>query len=142
MLPFEAPPGPFNGTLTPRRRFAFCSVPLADVKTVRDAFDASLNDVVLATCSGAMRRYVLARDALPDRTMVAQVPMAIRRDKHRHIDLEPMPGNLLSAVGAALPVHLDGAADRLLAVRASSRAARTQRHRLEGARAACAPLLR
>ena len=130
VLPFEAPQSPFNGTLTARRGFAFCSVPLADVNTVREAFGASLNDVVLATCSGALRRYLVARDALPDRTMVAQVPMAIRREEHHHIDLVTMPGNLLSAVGAALPVHLDGPGDQLRAVRASTRAARTLHHAL------------
>ena len=97
---------------------------------MREAFGASLNDVVLATCSGALRRYLVARDALPDRTMVAQVPMAIRREEHHHIDLVTMPGNLLSAVGAALPVHLDGPGDQLRAVRASTRAARTLHHAL------------
>ena len=55
--------------------------------------------------------------------------MAIRRTD-RHIDPDAVPGNLLSAIGAALPVHLDGAADRRRAVRASTRAARTLHHAL------------
>ncbi len=73
---------------TPRVR-VLLRCPLADVNTVREAFGVSLNDVVLATCSGALRRYLVARDALPDRTMVAQVPMAIRRERappHRSRD--------------------------------------------------------
>lgn len=129
VLPFEAPPSPFNGIITSRRGFASCSVSRADVDAVREASGASVNDVVLAMCSGAFRRYLAARNALPDRTMVAQVPMAIRRTD-RHIDPDAVPGNLLSAIGAALPVHLDGAADRLRAVRASTRAARTLHHAL------------
>jgi WS/DGAT/MGAT family acyltransferase len=107
----------------------FCSLPRADVDTVRRAFGVSLNDVVLAICSGSLRSYLEARDALPDRTMVAQVPMAIHRNEH-HVDPETVPGNLLSAMGAALPVHLARPADRVRAVQASTRAARVLHHAL------------
>lgn len=124
VVPFAAPSSVFNGTLTARRGFAACSVPLTDVLAVGRGFEVSVNDVVLAMCSGALRRYLGARDALPDRTMVAQVPMALHADDRR-IDPETVPGNLLSAMGAALPVHLDSPGDRLRAVRASTRAART-----------------
>jgi WS/DGAT/MGAT family acyltransferase len=124
LLPFEAPPSPFNGTLTSRRDLAFCSLSRADIDTVRHAVGVSLNDVVLAVCSGSLRRYLAARDALPDRTLVAQLPMAIRREQ-RHIDPETVPGNILSAMGAALPVHLDGPLDRIHAVHASTQAARS-----------------
>jgi WS/DGAT/MGAT family acyltransferase len=124
LLPFEAPPGPFNGTLTARRDFAFCSLSRSDMDTVRQSVGVSLNDVVLATCTGALRRYLIARDALPDRTMVAQLPMGIRRER-RQVDPETVPGNMLSAMGAALPVHLDGPLDRLHAVHTSTLAARS-----------------
>jgi WS/DGAT/MGAT family acyltransferase len=124
LLPFEAPPSPFNGALTARRDFAFCSVSRSDVDAVRHAVGVSLNDVVLAVCSGALRRYLAARGPLPDRTMVAQLPMAIRRDR-RQVDAETVPGNVLSAMGAALPVHLDGPLDRIHAVHASTQAARS-----------------
>jgi len=123
VLPFEGPRTPLNGHLTPHRDFAFASVPLALVDEVRGAFGVSLNDVVLATAAGALREYLQVRAALPDRGLVAAIPMAIRREDHR-ADPDSMPGNLLSAMGAALPVHLDGPADRLRAVQASTRAAR------------------
>ncbi|HXY92199.1 MAG TPA: wax ester/triacylglycerol synthase family O-acyltransferase [Acidimicrobiia bacterium] len=129
LVPFEAPASPFNGALTSRRRFAFCSLPRADVDAVREAAEVSLNDVVLAVCSGSLRRYLVARDAVPDKTMVAQLPMGIRRER-RPVDPDAVPGNLLSAMGAALPVHLDGPADRLRAVHASTRAARSLHHAL------------
>jgi WS/DGAT/MGAT family acyltransferase len=124
LLPFEAPPAPFNGILTSRRDFAFCSLSRRDVDTVRHAVGVSLNDVVLAVSSGALRRYLTARDALPERTMIAQLPMAIGRDR-RQVDPETVPGNLLSAMGAALPVHLDGPLDRIHAVHGSTQAARS-----------------
>jgi len=123
VLPFEGPRTPFNGHLTPARDFAFASAPLASVDEVRSAFGVSLNDVVLATAAGALRDYLQVRGALPDRGLVAAIPMAIRREDHR-AEPDSMPGNLLSAMGAALPVHLDGPADRLHAVQASTRAAR------------------
>jgi len=123
VLPFEGPRTPLNGHLTPYRDFAFTSVPLALVDEVRGAFGASLNDVVLAMAAGALRDYLHARNALPTRGLVAAVPMAIRRDDHR-ADPDAVPGNLLSAMGAALPVHLDGPGDRVRAVQASTRAAR------------------
>jgi WS/DGAT/MGAT family acyltransferase len=123
VLPFEGPRTPLNGHLTPHRDFAFASVPRALVDEVRDAFGVSLNDVVLAVAAGALRHYLHARHALPDRALVAAVPMAIRREDHR-VDADAVPGNLLSAMGAALPVHLDGPADRVRAVQASTRAAR------------------
>jgi Wax ester synthase-like Acyl-CoA acyltransferase domain/Transposase IS116/IS110/IS902 family len=74
----RAPRVPFNGTLGPRRRFAFTSVPLEDVKRVKNAHGVKLNDVVLALASGAVRRWLLARDALPDEPVVASVPMSLR----------------------------------------------------------------
>jgi WS/DGAT/MGAT family acyltransferase len=124
VLPFEGPRTPLNGPLTPARDVAFTSFVLADVEEVRRAFGASLNDVVLATTAGALRTWLRDRAALPARGLVAAVPMAIRREDHR-ADPDSMPGNLLSAMGASLPVHLDGPGDRIRAVTASTRAART-----------------
>ena len=123
VLPFEGPRTPLNGHLTPHRDFAFTSVPLSLVDEVRGAFGASLNDVVLAMAAGALRDYLRVRHALPTSGLVAAVPMAIRREDHR-ADPDAVPGNLLSAMGAALPVHLDGPGDRIRAVQASTRAAR------------------
>jgi WS/DGAT/MGAT family acyltransferase len=129
LLPFEAPRSPFNGVLTPRRAFAYCSVPLEDVRSVRRSFGVTVNDVVLAMCAGAMRRYLVDRGELTDRALVAQVPMAIRRDVDPR-DTSAMPGNFLSAIGASLPTHLDDAGARLEAVRASTQAARRLHHAL------------
>lgn len=123
VLPFEGPRTPLNGHLTAHRDFACSSVARELVDEVRAAFGVSLNDVVLATLAGALRDYLHVRGALPDRALVAAVPMAIRREDHR-ADPDSVPGNLLSAMGAGLPVHLDGPGDRVRAVRASTRATR------------------
>ncbi len=64
--PFQAPRTSFNTELTPHRRFAFASVPLDEVKSIRWAFDVKVNDVILALVSGALRRYLESRGELPD----------------------------------------------------------------------------
>jgi WS/DGAT/MGAT family acyltransferase len=123
VLPFEAPTGPFNATLTSRRRFAASSIAMEDVQRVRTAFNVSVNDVVLAVCAGALRRYLLDHAALPDRSLVAQVPMGLDREMRR-ADPAVIPGNVLSAMGAAMPVHLDDPVARLRAVHASTASTR------------------
>ncbi|HZP29630.1 MAG TPA: wax ester/triacylglycerol synthase family O-acyltransferase [Acidimicrobiia bacterium] len=127
VLPFQAPPGPFNAKLTARRGFAPASLALDDVRAVRRAFGVTVNDVVLATCTGALRRYLLEHGGLPNRALVAQVPMALRRPSER-VDPAVIPGNLLTAMGAVMPVHLDDPADRVRAVHASTVATRAFQH--------------
>ena len=59
-------------------RFAFTSVPLDHAKEVRRAFGCTFNDVVMAVCSGTLRRYLLLHDCLPDESLVAMVPVSVR----------------------------------------------------------------
>jgi len=79
LLPnIAAPRTPFNRPITPHRRFAFRSVPLDDVKQIKNALGATLNDVVMAVCAGALRRYLIDHDALPDKCLVSGIPVSIR----------------------------------------------------------------
>ncbi len=68
----------FNTTITNQRLFAGCSVPLADMKRITKARGCSLNDVVMATAAGALRRFLLRRGDLPDRSLLAMMPISIR----------------------------------------------------------------
>ena len=63
--PFTAPRTSFNGTITSHRAVALAQMDLADVKEVKNAFGTTVNDVVLALCSGALRRYLDDRGELP-----------------------------------------------------------------------------
>ena len=76
--PTQAPRTPWNRPITPHRRFAFTSVPLDHAKEVRRAFGCTFNDVVMAVCSGTLRRYLLLHDCLPDESLVAMVPVSVR----------------------------------------------------------------
>jgi WS/DGAT/MGAT family acyltransferase len=73
-----APHTPWNRSITPHRRFAFFSLPLARTKQVKNAFGTTLNDVVMALSSAALRRYLLEKDALPATPLVAMVPVSVR----------------------------------------------------------------
>ena len=76
--PTQAPRTPWNQAISPHRRFAYTSVPLDDAKTVRRAFGCTFNDVVMAVCSGTLRRYLQLHDCLPEESLVAMVPVSVR----------------------------------------------------------------
>ncbi len=78
-----APRTPFNRSITPHRRFAFFSMPLADVKQVKSAAGTTLNDVVMAISAGALRRYLEEKKALPKDPLIAMVPVSVRSDTER-----------------------------------------------------------
>ncbi len=73
-----APSTPFNRAITPHRRFAMRSTALGNIKALKDATGCTVNDVVMAICTGALREYLLRHDALPDSPLRAMVPVSIR----------------------------------------------------------------
>jgi diacylglycerol O-acyltransferase len=111
-VPLTAPPSSLNGVLTPHRRVALTSVPLADVKEVKRAFGVTVNDVVLAVCAGALRRFLDRRGTIPDRPLLAAIPASVRTADERGV-----MGNRVSAMFATLATQLDDPVDRLFAAR-------------------------
>ena len=78
-LPLTAAPRtPWNASIGAHRRFAYTTVPLADAKSVRRAIGCTFNDVVMALCSGTLRRYLTKHDCLPDEPLIAMVPVSVR----------------------------------------------------------------
>ncbi|WAC92458.1 wax ester/triacylglycerol synthase family O-acyltransferase [Mycobacterium sp. Aquia_213] len=72
-----APRTPFNGKLTSRRTAAYVQLDLADAQAVKDRFGVTVNDVMLAVISGALRRFLLDRAALPNVGLLAWMPIAV-----------------------------------------------------------------
>ena len=77
---FQAPRTIFNQRVSGARRFAAQSFSLARMKAAGKRHDATLNDVVLAMCGSALRRYLTDLNALPDKPLVAMVPISLRKD--------------------------------------------------------------
>lgn len=73
-----APRMRFNTTITARRSYAFRSLPLADVKLVKNAFGTTVNDVVLCLCAEALREYLIEKHELPEASLIAMVPVSVR----------------------------------------------------------------
>lgn len=73
-----APRTALNASVTTQRTFATVTLPLAEAREIAAAEDATLNDLVLALCSSALRRYLSTRHALPARSLIAAVPMSLR----------------------------------------------------------------
>jgi WS/DGAT/MGAT family acyltransferase len=112
----EVPRTPFNGPITPHRRFAYGSVPLAEVRAVRRAFGCTDNDVVMALCTSALRRWLLDHRALPEVPLVAGVPVSLRAKKEARTNGVTRGGNQISLLVAPLPTHLSDPVARLTAV--------------------------
>ncbi len=80
----SAPKTPFNARIGPHRRWSYVSVRLEDVKEVKNAAGTTVNDVVLALCSGVLRSWLEKHDALPDRDLLAMVPLSVRSSSDAH----------------------------------------------------------
>jgi diacylglycerol O-acyltransferase / wax synthase len=117
----RAPHTPFNANITPHRRWAFTDLPLSEVKSIRAVTGLTVNDVVMALCAGALRRWLLDHDALPTSALVAAVPVSVRTESN-HGQL----GNQVSMMFAGLPTNLDSPADRLAAVHLAMGVAKEQ----------------
>ena len=123
--PLIAPATPFNKNIGPHRRWAFTSIPLAEVKAIKNAAGVTVNDVVMALCAGALRIWLQKHDALPEGPLVAAVPVSIRTEEQQGAH-----GNRVSSIIAALPTHLADPAERLAAVHEAMRAAKEQHNAL------------
>lgn len=105
--PFTAPRTSLNGTLTSHRNIAYTQLDLAKVKLVKNAFGVKVNDVVLALCSGALRSYLEDRGELPDKSLIAMVPVSVHAKSDR-------PGtNQVSGMFTQLATHIDDPVERL-----------------------------
>lgn len=114
-----APATPFNKAITAHRRFAIGSVPLDDVKAIKNRLGVSINDVVMAVCAGALRSYLDKHGVLPAEPLVAMVPVSTRSG-----DEADKWTNRVSALLAELPTNVDDPVKRVLAMHETMNAAK------------------
>jgi diacylglycerol O-acyltransferase len=114
-MSLSAPKSMFNVPITGARRFAAQSWPIDRIRRVGKASECTVNDVVLAMCAGALRRYLLSMDALPDSPLIAMVPVSLHGEDSGDSD----GGNAVGTVMCNLSTDLADPADRLAGVHRS-----------------------
>lgn len=112
----EAPHTLFNVRVGGQRRVATHSASLSALKAIGHAGGGTVNDAVLAACSGALRRYLMELDALPDKSLIANVPMALFQGQR------DAAGNAVTSLMARLGTHEPDVRKRFEIIRRSSNA--------------------
>ncbi len=99
----------FNVPVTGRKIFGATDIPLSQIKAVKNKVEgATVNDVLLAACGGALRRYLLEKEELPEDSLVAVSPISIRAK-----DEQGKMGNRISAMWVALATDTKNPLKRL-----------------------------
>lgn len=109
-LPSFAPKTMLNQPITGARRYAAQSWPLARIKGIAKASGATVNDVVLAMCSAALRTYLDSMGALPEAPLIAMTPVSLRRQD------DQIGGNAVGAILANLATDVTDPGKRLAAI--------------------------
>lgn len=112
-----APRTMFNRSITGSRRFAAQDWPIERMRNIGKATGTTINDVVLAMCSGALRTYLLDFNALPDSSLVSMVPIGLNAKESQIASADG--GNAVGAVMVQLGTNLPGAGERLESVHKS-----------------------
>ena len=117
-IPFGAPGATINGRVRAKRRFATQQFPLDRMKTLAAAADCTLNDIVLAVCGGALRRFLDDSGDLPTASLTAGIPVSVRPKD------DEGTGNAITFIIATLGTDIEDPLERLAAIRASVKAAK------------------
>ncbi|MEM0911409.1 MAG: wax ester/triacylglycerol synthase family O-acyltransferase [Pseudomonadota bacterium] len=115
-VPFTAPHSMFNVPINSTRRFVVKSLPLSDIVELCKPANATVNDIVLFLCSSAMRRYMIEKDKLPQRSLNASVPVALDKSSHS--------GNQITYVIADLATNESDALARIARIAHSTKDAK------------------
>lgn len=106
-VPFTAPSTRLNRIISAQRKWNTAILSLDRVKTLKRVMDVTVNDVMLAICAGALRRYLLEKDELPPKPLVAMVPISTRGKGSEE------GGNRLSMMFVQLATDIEDNIERL-----------------------------
>ncbi len=118
---FSAPRTPFNGIISARRKWNTSILSLDRIKALKNIMQVTINDLVLAICSGALRRYLSEKEALPGKSLVSLVPIS----KRKQGDAKQGQGNQISAMLVQLATHIEDPLERLEAIYESTQRRKT-----------------
>jgi len=116
----EAPRTLLNVRVGAQRRVATYAASLQRLKAIGTAAGGTINDVVLAACGGALRRYLAERGALPEHTLIAAVPMALSHATGA------AAGNAVSALNARLGTDIEDVRQRFETICRTTAAGKAQ----------------
>jgi WS/DGAT/MGAT family acyltransferase len=119
----RAPRTSINEPIGPHRRIALTNQSLAEVKRIKNHFGVTVNDVVVAVCSGALREWLSERGELPDEPLLAMIPMSVRTPAQ-----QGEFGNRVSTMLTSIPTDVADPEARLRAAHESMRSAK-ERHK-------------
>ena len=119
----RAPRTSVNGQIGAHRRVALATHPLDEVKQIKNHFGVTVNDVVVATCAGALRDWFQSRDELPDDPLLAMIPLSVRTEAERGTY-----GNRVATMLTPIPTDVADPVARVAAAHESMRAAK-ERHK-------------
>lgn len=126
-VPYRAPKSIFNGTINTPRRFATQQYPIDRLRAVATAAEGSLNDVFLAICGGAIRRYLQDVDALPERSLIANVPVSVRTGEGASV------GNAITFLYTQLGTDVADPVERIARIKASTQLGKERLPEVSGA---------
>ena len=109
---FQAPSSILNQRVSSSRRFAAQSFDFSRLHNIAKALGVTINDIVLAICSGALREYLITQNALPKKPLIAMVPASVRGD-------DSELSNRITMILANLGTHKEDPLERLAIVRRS-----------------------
>lgn len=115
----KAPRTSFNGRISAHRRLGFGTLPLDDIKTVKNAFGATVNDVVLAVSAAAIRRWLVEHQELPNDPLTAVVPVSTRTTEQAGTY-----GNKVTGVVVPIPTDSADGPERIARVHDAMNAAK------------------
>lgn len=118
VAPYAAPSSPLNGRVTGQRRLATQQFELARLKRLARTADATLNDLVLALCSGALRRFLKEANSLPAKPLVAAIPVSMRPPG------DASEGNAVSLMMARIGSDIADPRQRLAAIQEATQRAK------------------
>jgi WS/DGAT/MGAT family acyltransferase len=118
-VPFGAAGTALNGRVRSKRRFATQQFALDRMKILAAAADCTLNDIVLAACGGALRRFLDDSGDLPAGPITAGIPVSVRPKD------DESTGNAITFIIATLGTDIEDPLERLAAIRSSVQAAKS-----------------
>ena len=126
-LPLTAPRTSFNRRISSEREVALVQFSLADIKEIKNATGTTVNDVILAICGGALRRYLINQNELPAKPLLAMVPISVRKASQTM-----MTNNQVSGMWSTLATHVSDPLERLRLIHEDTKNAK-QEHDAVGA---------